>query len=84
MVVEAEESARVLLVVTVVVAVLLLFFVGVIPEFILVLMLLLLVPAEAVFTGACVEFVVDEAGVLEGLAVGAINIELPELLAELL
>jgi hypothetical protein len=98
MVVEAEEPAPVLLVVTVVIAVLLLFVAGVTPEFVLVLMLLVLVPAEvfelldedmfvpaeAVFTGTCAEFVVGEAGVLVGVAVGAIEIELLELLAELL
>jgi hypothetical protein len=98
MVVEAEEPAPVLLVVTVVIAVLLLFVAGVTPEFVLVLILLVLVPAEvfelldedmfvpaeAVFTGTCAEFVVGEAGVLVGVAVGAIEIELLELLAELL
>jgi hypothetical protein len=98
MVIEAEEPAPVLLVVTVVIAVLLLFVAGVTPEFVLVLMLLVLVPAEvfelldedmfvpaeAVFTGTCAEFVVGEAGVLVGVAVGAIEIELLELLAELL
>jgi len=98
MVVEAEEPAPVLLVVTVVISVLLLFVAGVTPEFVLVLMLLVLVPAEvfelldedmfvpaeAVFTGTCAEFVVGEAGVLVGVAVGAIEIELLELLAELL
>jgi len=98
MVVEAEEPTPVLLVVTVVIAVLLFFVAGVTPEFVLVLMLLVLVPvevsellgedmfvpAEAVFTGTCAEFVVGEAGVLVGVAVGAIEIELLELLAELL
>jgi hypothetical protein len=97
MVVEAEEPAPVLLVVTVVVAVLLLFVAGVTPEFVLVLMLLVLVPAEvfelldedmfapaeAIFTGTCAEFVVGGASVLVGVAVGAIEIEFLELLAEL-
>jgi hypothetical protein len=42
------------------------------------------VPAEAVFTGSCAEFVVGEVGVLVGLAVDVIEIELLELSPELL
>lgn len=97
MVVETEEPASVLLAVTVVIPVLLLFVTEVTPVFVLALMSLVLVPAEvfelldedifvpaeAVFIGSCTEFVVGEAGVLVGVAIGPIEIELLELLAEL-